>query len=96
MNDFQHVCLLPHSVDATNALCDSHRVPRQIIIDHNVAELEVNSLAPDLGGEEYSHSSIIAEALDLSFALRKSASFSAVDRIRGSVFLEQAGFVVEV
>jgi hypothetical protein len=35
-----------------------------------VAELEVNSLAHGLGGEEYSHSWIIAEALDLPFALR--------------------------
>ena len=44
--------LLAVAVDAAHALLQPYRVPGDIVVDHEPAELEVNSLAGGLGGDE--------------------------------------------
>src|SRR5581483_10792514 len=41
--------LLADPVDAAHALLEPHRVPGQVVVDHQVAELEVDPLARRLG-----------------------------------------------
>ena len=45
-------CLLPEPVEAADPLLDAHRVPRQVVVDQGVAELEVQTLAAHLGAEQ--------------------------------------------
>ena len=42
----------PIRSSAADALLDPHRVPRQVVVDHEVAELEVAALAAGLGGDQ--------------------------------------------
>ena len=44
--------LLADAVDPADALLDLHRVPRQVVVDQDVAELEVSALAAGLGRDE--------------------------------------------
>ncbi len=44
--------LLAVAVDASHALFEAHWVPGDVIVDHEPAELEVDSLAGGLGGDE--------------------------------------------
>lgn len=39
-----HVTLLPESVNSSDSLLKPHRVPWQVIVDHVIAKLQVNSL----------------------------------------------------
>ena len=48
----QHVALLAVAVAAADALLDPLRVPRQVVVDHQVAELEVEPLGAGLGHEQ--------------------------------------------
>ncbi len=48
----RHRVLLTDAVDSTDALLDPHRVPRQVVVDQDVAELEVPALAAGLGGDQ--------------------------------------------
>ena len=43
--------LLADPVDAADPLLDPHRVPRQVVVDEEVAELEVAPLAAGLGAD---------------------------------------------
>ncbi len=43
---------LAHAMDAAHALLDALRVPGQVKVEHQAAELEVAPLAGSLGGEE--------------------------------------------
>ena len=47
------LALLAVAVDTTDALLDAHGVPRQVIVDQEVAELEVQAFAAHLGGQEH-------------------------------------------
>ena len=50
--DDHHFAFLSVTVYTPDALFDPHRVPRQIVIDHAIAELEIQSFAADFGGEQ--------------------------------------------
>ena len=50
--EHEHVVLLPVAVAATDALLHPLRVPGQIVVHQQVAELEVESLCARLGGDE--------------------------------------------
>src|SRR5262245_41306909 len=43
---------LTEAVEASDALLDLHRVPRQVVVQQDVAELEVQPLRADLGRQE--------------------------------------------
>ena len=45
-------CVLPDPVQPAQPLLDLHRVPRQVHVDHDVAELQVAALAGRLGGQQ--------------------------------------------
>ena len=44
--------LLADPVDAADSLLDLHRVPGQVVVDHEVAELKVTALAPRLSADQ--------------------------------------------
>jgi hypothetical protein len=58
----QYVVLLTHAVQPAQALLDLHRVPRQVHVDHDMAELQVAPLPCRLGGQQ--HGNLIAERGD--------------------------------
>src|SRR6185436_6283683 len=43
---------LPEAMHAADSLLDAHRVPRQVVVDDDVRELEVASLAARLGRDQ--------------------------------------------
>ena len=48
-----HLARLPIAMDAPHALLQAVRVPRNVVVDHQRAELQVNALAPRLGGDHH-------------------------------------------
>ena len=50
--DDNGVALLPAAVDTADPLFDCHWVPRKIVIDHEIAELIVQTFAADLGEQK--------------------------------------------
>src|SRR5690606_4421164 len=54
---------LADAVDAAEALLDAVRVPRQVVVDHEVGVLEVHALAGRVGGDQDQGVGILAEAL---------------------------------
>ena len=53
------VLLLAVAVDAAHALLEPHRIPRDVVVDHEPAELEVDAFAGGLGGDK--HLAVFAE-----------------------------------
>ena len=49
--DHDHVVLLPVAVAAADALLDALRVPWQVVVDDQRAELEVDAFGAGLGGD---------------------------------------------
>src|SRR5690606_14624043 len=47
-----HRVILADPVDTTYALLDTHRVPRQVVVHDDVSELEVDTLASGVSGNE--------------------------------------------
>ncbi len=45
--------VLADTIHSTDTLFDSHRIPRQIVVDEQVAELEVPTLTTSLGAYEH-------------------------------------------
>ena len=60
--DDDHVELLAVAVAAADALLDALRVPGQIVVHHEVAELEVDALGGGFGGDQ--NRGLVAEVLD--------------------------------
>jgi hypothetical protein len=59
-------------VDAAHALLEAHRVPRDVVVDHQPAELEVDAFTRGLGGDE--HLCVLAElALGVDARVRRVA-----------------------
>src|SRR3546814_4218227 len=48
----EHRLLLPDAVEKLNSLLALHRVPRQVVVDEDVCELQVAALAARLSGDE--------------------------------------------
>src|SRR5258708_655338 len=53
IDDCHCLALLAIAVDPSNALLDPHRIPREVVVDEQIAELEVQALAAHLGGEHH-------------------------------------------
>ena len=54
---------LADAVDAAEPLLEAVRVPRQVVVDHQVGALEVDALARGVGGEQHLHVGIVLERL---------------------------------
>ena len=54
---------LADAVNATEALLDAVRVPRQVVVDHQVRALQVDALPGGIGGEENLDLGIVTERL---------------------------------
>src|SRR5581483_2602424 len=72
------VSLLADAMDAPHPLFEPVRVPRQVVVDHQVAELEVDPLACGLGGDA-----------DLGFALELDLPLAALLRAHAAVDLRR-------
>ena len=67
----QHIVVLADAVQPAETLLDLHRVPRQVEVDHHMAELQVAALPGGLGGQQHRH--VVAEgAITASFSARDS------------------------
>src|SRR5439155_1945925 len=64
-----HRLRLADAVDTADALLDPHRIPGQVVVDDRVAELEVASLAADVGREQ--NAPVASERGDLGILLRR-------------------------
>ena len=64
--DDDDIVLLAVAVAASDSLFDSLRVPREVEVDEEGAELHVDSLGSGLGGDE--DGSVVAEVIDESGA----------------------------
>ena len=83
VDDGDRLALLAVAVDAADALLDAHGIPGQIVVDEEIAELEVETLAADLGGEQD------IERVGILFRQRKAApQFGAF--VVGHVAVHQA------
>ena len=69
--------LLADAVDAAEALLDPVRVPRQVVVDHQVGRLQVQTLAGGVGGEQDLAVGVLGELLGDRAAVR--AADPAVD-----------------
>ena len=54
---------LPNAVDAPKALLQPVRVPRQIVIDHQVRPLKIDALARRVGRQQHLHLRVVAKRL---------------------------------
>ena len=52
VDDGDRLALLSVAVNAADALLDAHGIPGQIVVDEEIAELEVETLAADFGGQQ--------------------------------------------
>ncbi len=68
--DDHHVAPLAVAVDAPQALLETRRVPGDVVVDHQPAELQVDPLAGRVGGDEEAVAAGPAEAVDLRLARR--------------------------
>ena len=60
--DDHYIELLPITMAATNALLDTLRVPRQVVVDDEIAELQVDTFRCSFSGNE--NLCFIAEVID--------------------------------
>ena len=75
--DDAHIVLLLVAMDATHPLLKAGRVPRDVVVDHQVAELQIDALASGVGGDQEAGAVGSAKAGHLLFAFRPS--HAAVD-----------------
>lgn len=54
---------LADAVHAAEPLLDAVRVPRQVVVDHQVRPLQVDALAGGIGGNEHEHALVLSERL---------------------------------
>ena len=74
VEDVDDLGLLAVAVEPADPLLDAHRVPRQVVVDHHVDELEVEALARDLGADEDVWPRLLAERLDDAWRARRGRS----------------------
>ena len=78
---------LADAVDAAEALLDPVRVPRQVVVHHQMGALKVNAFARGVGGEQDLHLGIVPEGLLRLQALL--AAHAAMDDDDGLLAAEQ-------
>ena len=76
--DDAHIVLLSVAVNAAHPLLQTSRVPGDVVVDHQAAELEVDALARGVGRDKEAGTRRVAEALHLLLALLPR--HGAVDR----------------
>ena len=54
---------LPNTVDAAKTLLNPVRIPRKIIVNHQMGALKIDPLARGVGGNEHLHIRIMLEGL---------------------------------
>ena len=78
---------LADAVDAAEALLDPVRVPRQVVVDHQVGDLQVDALAGGVGGDEHLDGRVDAEpVLDLAAVVTLDATVDRDDRFGSTEF----------
>src|ERR1043165_7724161 len=76
-------------IDTTHALLDTHRIPRQIVIDTDVTELEVNAFATSLRRYQKAHLRMIAkQSLTSPFGGCRNERAVASQRFPDHVFVD--------
>jgi len=83
----QAVLSLAIAVDATHPLLETHGVPRDVVVDHQPAELKVDALAGGLGGDHDLRSAVVAED---SLGVEPRARRVAVAYLHATVNLRDA------
>ena len=74
--------LLADAVDAAEALLDPVRVPRQVVVDHQVRALQVQALAGGVGGDQDLDVAVLGELLgDLAALVTAHAAVDRHDRV---------------
>src|SRR5205807_7607362 len=63
---------LPIAIHAPHALLVAHRIPRQIVIHQNVAELQVDPFAARLRGDQKAHLRVVRKSCWLRSLLSAS------------------------
>ena len=79
------VLLLAVAVDAAHALLQPHRVPRDVVVDHEPAELEVDAFAGGFGGDQD-----LAVLAELALGIDAGAGRVAVADLHAAVDLRDA------
>ena len=92
---------LPDAMDASEALFEAVRVPRQVIVDHEMCTLEVDALAGRVGGDQDADFLILFEQfLDLAPIVAEHAAVDGDDRLlaseQGANFIRQIAQCVSV
>ena len=73
---------LADAVDAAEALLDPVRVPRQVVVDHQVGALQVQALAGGVGGDQDPDVRVLGEQLrDLAALLAADAAVDGDDGV---------------
>jgi hypothetical protein len=67
-----HIAVLADAVDAADALDNAERIPRGVVVDDDVAELEVDAFAAGFGGDEETAVRVLAESADGLPSLRRT------------------------
>ncbi|MCY1544271.1 hypothetical protein D9M68_801420 [compost metagenome] len=79
---------LADAVNAAKPLFQAVRVPRQVVVDHQVGVLQVHTFASRIGGDEHPRGGIVAEQL-LHFAAFFALD-ATVDHYHGFLTSDQA------
>ena len=92
---------LPDAMDASEALFEAVRVPRQVIVDHEMCTLQVDALACRVGGDQDADFLILFEQLlDLASIVAEHAAVDGDDRLltaeQGADFIRQIAQCVSV
>ena len=78
---------LADAVDAAEPLLEAVRVPRQVVVDHQVSALKIDALARGVGGQQHLHLGVVPERLLRLQAIL--AAHAAVDDDHGLLAAEQ-------
>ena len=92
---------LPDAMDASESLFEAVRVPRQVIVDHEMGALEVDALAGCVGGDQDADALVLFEQLlDLASIVTEHAAVDGDDGIltaeQGADFIRQIAQCVSV
>ena len=92
---------LPDAMDASEALFEAVRVPRQVIVDHEMGALQVDALACRVGGDQDADALVLFEQLlDLASIVAEHAAMDGDDGLlaaeQGADFIRQIAQCVSV
>ena len=80
VDDLHGVVLLPVAVDSAHTLLEAGRVPRNVEVDHDPAELEVDAFRGSIGADHEPHTAgVVRQAKSLNMLLSFRVVHPAVD-----------------